>query len=427
MILLFVTFIVLLVIGVPIIFTLGISSLIYLLFNPIPLTIIPQKMVISLENFIFLCLPLFILTGEIMNAGGITLRLINLAKVFVGRFKGGLAYVNIVVSMLFGGVQGLASADTAAVGSMLIPGMVKDGYEPDFSTAVTVASSTIGPMIPPSFLFIIYAMVAQVSVGKLFLGGIIPGILLGGAQMVLVFFMGKGKKFRGKFPKGETLSFKQSMKFLLEGIPALGLPIIIIGGIVFGVFTVTEAAGIAVVYALIMSLLSRELKLTDIPRSLFRAAKLSGSVCLILSTATLFAWIVTAERIPYQISVLLLSITENKLFILLLLNVFLLFVGTFMDPTPSVMILTPIFMPLLINMGMDPVHIGVFMCFNLIIGLTTPPVGECLFIASSISKLSMERLSKAMIPFLIINIGVLLLITYFSPAVTFIPNLVMGR
>ena len=425
--LLFVAFIILLVIGVPIIFTLGISSLVYLLFNPITLTIIPQKMVIALENSNFLCLPLFILAGEIMNVGGITGRLINVAKALVGRFRGGLAYVTVMVSMLFGGVQGMASVEVAAIGSSLIPAMIKDGYEPDFSTAIVVASSTLGPIIPPSFLFVIYAMVAQVSIGALFLGGIIPGILLGVAQMVLIFFIGKSKKFGRKFPEGKILSFKQSMKFLLEGVPALGMPIIIIGGIVFGIFTITEAAGISVVYALVIGLLFKGLSLKDIPRLLYNAAKLTGSIALILSTGTLFAWILTAERVPYQVGVLLFSIAKNRILLLLLLNVFVLFVGTFMDPTPSVIILTPILLPILTNMGMNPVHIGIFLCLNLIIGLTTPPVGQCLFIASGISKLSIEKISKAMIPFFIINIAVLFLVTYFPATATFIPNYFMGN
>lgn len=251
--LLFLVFILLLLIKLPIAFCLGISSLVYLLFSPMPLSVIPQKMVISLESFIFVALPLFILAGEIMNTGGITQRLVNVSKVLVGRFKGGLAYVNILVSMLFGGVQGLATADTVAIGSVLIPAMKKEGYDADFSTAVTVASSTIGPIIPPSLLFIIYAAVTRVSVGALFLGGFIPGFLLACAQMILVFGIGRSKTSKIKFPKGEIISFQQSIRYLIEGFPTLVLPVVIIGGIVFGVFTPTEAASIAVVYALVLT------------------------------------------------------------------------------------------------------------------------------------------------------------------------------
>lgn len=420
------SFIILLFLGVPIIFCLGISSMFYLFFSPMPLAILPQKMLIALGNFLLISLPLFILAGEIMNRGGVTTRLINIAKVLVGRLEGGLAYVNVVVSMFFGGVQGMATADTAAIGSILIPAMVKEGYEPDFSVAVTVASSTIGPIIPPSFLFIIYAMVAKVSVGAMFLGGIIPGILLGITQMGLIFFLGKNRKIRNKFPKGEKLPHKKAIKYLLEGFPVLILPIIIIGGIVFGICTATEAAAIAVIYALIISLFIGEMKVKDIPEILFGAAKLSGSICLIISTATIFAWILTIERIPYKLAEFLTLFSDNKIILLFLLNIILLFIGTFMDPTVAVLILVPILLPVLTNIGMNPIHVGVFICFNLIIGLTTPPVGQCLFIASNISKLSMERITKAMIPFFIINICVLLLITYFPIIITFLPKLIMG-
>jgi len=390
------------------------------------LSVIPQKLVIALESYIFIALPLFMLAGEIMNKGGITLRLINVAKIFVGKFKGGLAYVNVVVSMLFGGVQGMATADTAAIGSVLIPAMVKEGYEPDFSVAVTVASSTIGPIIPPSFIFIVYAMVAEVSVGAMFLGGVIPGMLLVIAQIALIYFMGKSRKFKNNFPKGERIGRKKAFKYLLEGLPVLILPFIIIGGIIFGVFTATEAAAVAVIYALLTSLLFGEIKIKDIPKMLVKVARLSGTFGLIISTATLFAWVLTVNRLPYKAAQLLASFSDNKIILLIFLNIFLLFMGTFMDPFPTLVILTPILLPILTNMGMNPIHIGVFMCFNLMIGLTTPPVGECLFIASTISKLSIERISKAIIPFLIINICVLLLITYYPTLVTLLPKLIMG-
>jgi tripartite ATP-independent transporter DctM subunit len=417
------SFIILLFIGVPIIFCLGLSSMFYLFFSPVPLVILPQKMLIALENFLLVSLPLFILVGEIMNKGGVTTRLINLSKILVGKYKGGLAYVNILVSMFFGGVQGMATADTAAIGSVLIPAMIKEGYEPDFSVAVTVSSSTIGPIIPPSFLFLIYSMVAEVSVGAMFLGGILPGILLAIAQMGLVFLLAKN---RIKFPKGEKLSHEKTIKYLLESLPVLVLPIIIVVGIVSGICTATEAAAIAVVYALIISLFIGELKVKDIPNILFRAAKLSGSICLIISTAGIFAWILTIERVPYKLAEFLTLFSDNKIILLFLLNIILLFIGTFMDPTVAVLIVTPVILPILTNIGMNPIHIGVFICFNLIIGLTTPPVGQCLFIASNISKLSIERITKAIIPFIIINICVLFLITYFPIIVMILPKLIMG-
>jgi len=409
--------------GVPIIFALAMGAFTYLLTQPAMLLIVPQRMVSPFESFTFVAIPLFILTGEIMNTGGVTRRLINLSKVLVGRFKGGLAYVNVVVSMFFGGIQGLATADTAAIGSVLIPAMKKAGYDPAFSTALTVASATIGAIIPPSVLMIIFGMVTGISIGNLFLGGLVPGVIIGLAQMVYIFLYGKARTTRAYVPAGERIDCRTSLRYIGESIPALVLPLIIIGGIGFGIFTPTESAGIAAIYALFISLMTGELKPGAIPSLLFRAAKMAGSVMLILGTASVFAWILTVERVPNQLTNALFAISTNRYVILFLLNVALIVIGTFMDPTPSAIILGPILVPLLTDMGMDPVHIGVFICFNLILGHTTPPVGTCLYIASGISGLSIEKISKAMIPLLVVNFITLMAITYIPELVLFLPRL----
>lgn len=419
----FLLFIVFMIVGMPIAFSLGVSSLLYLMTNGMSLTLVAQKMTVSLDSFVFVALPLFILCGELMNTGGLTRRLVNFSKVLVGRLKGGLAHVNVVVSMLFGGVNGLATADTVAIGSVMIPAMEEEGYTTDFSTAITVASSTIGAIIPPSILMIIYGSVTNVSIGKLFMGGLIPGVLLGLAQMGYVAYLGRSKKHSHEIPKGEVLDRATMWKYFKEGLPTVLLPLVIIGGISSGIVTATESAALAVVIAIVLGLASKELRLRDLPKIFWRSAKNVGSVMIILSASTIFAYILTQERVPQMVVGMLLNITDNRYIILLILNLFMLFVGTFMDSTPACTILAPILLPILTSLGMDPVHIGVFMCFNLVMGLTTPPVGSCLYLASGISKLSVERISKAMIPFFIINTAVLLLVTYVPASVTFLPGL----
>lgn len=419
----FLLFIVFMIVGMPIAFSLGVSSLLYLMTNGMSLTLVAQKMTVSLDSFVFVALPLFILCGELMNTGGLTRRLVNFSKVLVGRLKGGLAHVNVVVSMLFGGVNGLATADTVAIGSVMIPAMEEEGYTTDFSTAITVASSTIGAIIPPSILMIIYGSVTNVSIGKLFMGGLIPGVLLGLAQMGYVAYLGRSKKHSHEIPKGEVLDRATMWKYFKEGLPTVLLPLVIIGGISSGIVTATESAALAVVIAIVLGLASKELRLRDLPKIFWRSAKNVGSVMIILSASTIFAYILTQERVPQMVVGMLLNITDNRYVILLILNLFMLFVGTFMDSTPACTILAPILLPILTSLGMDPVHVGVFMCFNLVMGLTTPPVGSCLYLASGISKLSVERISKAMIPFFIINTAVLLLVTYVPASVTFLPGL----
>ncbi len=420
----FLLFFLLMIIGIPIAFSLGLCSMAYILANGMTLSMIAQKMTTSLESFVYVALPLFILAGDIMNTGGITLRLVNVSKAFVGRFKGGLAYVNVLASMLFGGIQGLASADTVAIGGLMIPAMRREGYEDGFSCAITVASSCIGSIIPPSFLFICFGAATAVSIGDIFMAGIIPGILLGLSQMAYVFYLGHSKKQRGKIPEGEHLTLHQALRYIWQGLPCVVLPVIIIGGICTGIVTTTESAVLAVVYAIAYCLIVRELTIKQIAKIMFESVQTVGSCMIILCTCSLFGYILTAEKIPQKVIAILLSITDNYAILILIITLFLLVVGTFMDATPATLILAPILLPVLTDLGMEPVHVAVYTCFALVIGLITPPVGSCLYLASGISGLSIEKISKAVLPLILVNTVVLLLVAYVPFLTTWIPSLI---
>ncbi len=421
--LMFLIFFGLMAIGIPIAFSLGLCSMAYILSNGLAVSMIAQKMNTSLESFVYIALPLFILAGDIMNTGGITLKLVNISKVFVGRLKGGLAYVNVLASMLFGGIQGMATADTVALGSLLIPAMEQEGYDTDFSCAVTVASSTIGSIIPPSFLFICFGAATGVSIGNIFLAGIIPGIILGLAQMGYIGYLAHSKKHKGRIPEGERVDFRTSVKYLIQGLPTLVLPVLIIGGICTGIVTTTESAVLAVVYAAGYCLVKRELTIKELIKVMYRSVQTIGSCMIILCTCSLFGYILTAEKIPQRIIEMMFSFTQNPYVLIFIIIIFLLIVGTFMDSTPATLILAPILLPVMKDLGMAPVHIAVFTCMALVIGLITPPVGACLYLASGISHISIERISKAVLPLIGVNILVLLLIAYIPALTTLIPGL----
>ena len=395
--------------GIPIAWSVALSSFTYILVNGLPLALVAQKMVTSLQGFVFVALPLFLLTGDVMNTGGLTQKLVNISRACFGRFKGALAYINVFVSLLFGGVQGLATADTVAIGSMLIPAMEKEGYKKEFATAITCASSPLGAIIPPSVIMIIYGSVCEVSIGNMFLGGIVPGIVLGGAQMLYVYYLAHSKK--------------QRIQWLKEGLPTMVLPLLIVGGICGGVVTATESAVIALLYAIFLTIATHELRWKDIPKILWNGTRTIGSVMIILATSSVFGYILTLEKIPQLVVHALLSISGNKYILLIIINVFLLLVGTFMDPTPAAIILGPIIMPVLTQFGMDPIQIGVMMCMNLIMGQITPPVGSCLYLASGISNLSVARIGKALLPFYAIAFAVILLVSFVPAFVMTLPNL----
>lgn len=416
----------LMAIGVPIAFSLGVASSLYIITNDLMISMIPQKMTTCLESFIYVCLPLFILAGDIMSTGGITRKLMNIARVIVGRFKGGLAYVNVVVSMLFGGVQGMAAADTVAIGSILIPAMNEEGYEPSFSTAITVGSSTIGAIIPPSMLFIMFGCTTNVSISKIFISGVIPGILLGLFQMAYILYLSKSKKHRDKIPNGTKLTVKESLHYLLSGLPTLVLPVIIMVGICIGIVTTTESAVLAVVYAMGYVLISGEMTVKQMWECFKKSVRTIGGCMIILSTASLFGYIMTAEMIPQKIIAAMLRISNDPTVCVLMICVFLLIVGTFMDPTPATLILAPILLPVMSGFGMSPVHVAITVCFALTIGVITPPVGSCLFLASGISGLSMEKISKGVLPLITISVIELLIIAYVPFLTNWLPGLLLG-
>jgi C4-dicarboxylate transporter DctM subunit len=406
-------------IGVPIAFVLGLTPLVAMMTQgETPLVLAAQRIFTGIDSPILMAVPFFILTGNLMSAGGMTTRLLGFCNILVGWLRGGLAYINVIISMFFAGITGAAVADTSAVGAILIPAMKKEGYDIDFAAAVTATSSTIGPVIPPSIPFIIYGVLGEVSIASLFLAGFIPGVLLGIFQMGVVGYYAR----KHDYPKGALPSLKTSIKVSFEAALVLMLPVIILGGILSGIFTPTESACIAAFYALFLSLLVyRDIDFRRLPRILIDTAATSSLVMMVIGMASIFSWLLASEEIPQMITALILSATTNKVLILLLLNAILLIVGTFMETTASLIILTPVLLPLMKQIGVDPLHFGVILVLNLVIGLTTPPVGVCLFIACSISQTNLERLSRAILPFLLASIAVLLICTYWESLVLAIP------
>ncbi|MDT4763049.1 TRAP transporter large permease [Sphaerochaeta sp. PS] len=413
----------LMVFNVPIAICTGIATIGGIIYTQnIPIMIFVQRMFTGMDTFTLIAVPLFILCGRFMALGGITDDLIAVSRVFVGYFKGGLAYINIVASMLFAGITGSAASDTSSIGAILIPAMEDRGFDKDFSVAVTATSSTIGVMIPPSIPMVVYGAVSGASIGKLFLGGIIPGILTGIALMVVAGII----SHKRNYPSDAFLGVKKSVIISIRGIPAMLTVVIILGGIVGGIFTPTEAAGIAALYSFLLGkYYYKELKFKDIPKMLAEVALTTGQVALMIATASSLAWLFAQQGVPAMIGSFITGITTNKFMLLLIINALLLFVGTWLDLSPAVIIFTPILLPIAVSLGIDPVHFGVIMVVNLAIGLFTPPVGVCLFVACGIAKCSISYVVKAFIPFFIAMVGVLLLITYLPGLVMTIPNLLM--
>jgi C4-dicarboxylate transporter DctM subunit len=407
--------------GVPIAFSLGVASLIYIIVNDITLVLIAQKMFTGMDVFLLTAIPLFILAGNLMNASGLTSELIDFSKIFVGRIRGGLAYANVIISMIFAGMTGAGVSDTAAVGTIMIPGMAKDGYRKDFSTAVTVISSTIGPIIPPSIPFIVYGSITGISIGALFLAGIIPGILLGLSQMGVIFHRSK----REALPRiDKKFTIPEKALITKDAMLALLMPVIILGGIVGGLATPTESAGIAAFYAFIVGVFIRKkVNFNGFIDVLIKTGITTGAVMILMGTAAIFSFILTTELFPQQLAQAVLSITDNKIIILLLVNVVLLVFGMFLDVVPALLIITPVFLPLVKMVGVDPLHYGVFCVLNLVIGLATPPVGMCLFVGANIAQISIEKISRALVPFLVGALVVLMLVTYWEGAILWIPRM----
>ncbi|WP_099156971.1 TRAP transporter large permease [Virgibacillus ndiopensis] len=417
---LFLSFLIMIFIGVPIAFSLGLSSCIYLLLGDISLTIIPQKMFEGINSFTLLCIPGFILAGNLMNAGGITKRIIDFTNNIVGHIRGGLGLANVGASMGFAGISGTALADTASIGSVLIPAMKKKGYDASFSVAVTSSSSTIGPIIPPSLPMIILGTLATVSIGDLFIAGVIPGILLGVGLMIVTYII----SVKRKYPREASQSISVIFKSFWGAFWALLMTVVILFGILSGFFTPTEAAVIAVVYALVVGLfIYRDLKVREIPKIILDSVVDAAGIMILVGFANLFGWILVSEQIPQLIADVIMSISENPIIIILLINLLLLFVGMFMETIAAIVILFPVLLPIATQIGMDPVHFGVMMVLNLMIGLSTPPVGVCLFVASSIGKIPIGRASVALLPFLAVSLIVLMLVAFIPEITLFLPSL----
>lgn len=421
---LFISFIVLIFLGLPVAFSLGLSSVIYLIIMDIPLNIAAQKMYAGIDSFVLICIPGFILAGNLMNTGGITKKIIEFSNAILGFIRGGLGLANVAASMLFAGISGTALADTASIGAILIPAMVDEGYEPDFSVAVTASSSTVGPIIPPSLPMIIAGTLTGISVGKLFLAGAIPGLLLGFSLMGVSYYI----SVKRKHPKGERKSFNYVVKSFLGAFWAILMTILILYGILGGVFTPTEASIMAVIYAVLVGkFVYKELRFRDIPKVVVESIRMTASIMILVGFANVFAWIMASEQIPQLIAKTILSISTNKFVVILLINILLLFVGTFMETIAALVILFPVLLPVVTSVGMDPIQFGVMAVLNLVIGLTTPPVGVCLFVASSIGKISLVRATKAIAPFLLASIVVLMLVSYVPAISLFLPSLMGAR
>ncbi|WP_134700752.1 TRAP transporter large permease [Ammoniphilus sp. YIM 78166] len=412
----------LLLIGVPVAFVLGLTTLIFVFStgNIGIMQSLPSKMFNGLQNYGLVAIPMFILLGEIMNHGGITARLIDFSKTILGHFRGGLAYVNVAGNMFLASIVGSANAQTAIMGKIMVPAMEKEGYNKEFSTALTAASSIMGPLIPPSMPFIIYGVTAGVSIGSLFLAGIIPGIMFATCFGLFLYIMGKKRNF----PKSERVPLSLVLKSVIHVIPSLCIPLLIMVGITSGAFTATESAAIAVFLAFLIGMfLYRDLSLKVIPGILLRTVLTSATVTFLLATSSIFGWVLNFQKIPQLITNAFLYLADNIWVFLLLVNILLIVVGMFLEGVAALILLPPILLPVSAQFGVDPVHLGVIMVINLTLGLLTPPVGTVLFIASSITNIKIEKLITSLVPFLILSFLILLIITYVPWTSMAIPNL----
>ncbi len=417
------SFLFLLSIGVPIAFSIGISSLFTMMvsISTLPsVTTLAQRMATALDSFALLAIPFFILAGQLMNRGGIAERLIDFAKVLVGRLPGGLAFVNILACMLFGAISGSAVAAASAIGGFMVNRMEKEGYSRPFSAAVNITSSTTGLIIPPSNILIIYSLASGgASIAALFVAGYLPGLLVG---LLLMLVAGIWAYIR-KYPVGEAIGLKKALFKFLDALPSLLLLFIVIGGIIAGIFTATEATANAVGYTLVLSMvIYKQVTFKNLPSIILETVKTTAIVMLLIGTSMGMSWVMSFENIPQDVSATLLSISDNEIVILLIINLILLFVGVFMDMTPAVLIFTPIFLPIVTKMGMDPVHFGIIMVLNLCIGLCTPPVGSVLFVGCGIAGTTIEKVIKPLIPLFLTMIAALLLVTYFPEISLWLPG-----
>jgi len=417
------TFFFFILIKMPVVYAIGASSIITTIYLSLPLETVAQNMVKGINVFALLAVPFFILSGEIMGAGGIAIRLIKLSNALIGWMRGGLAMVNILASMFFGGISGSSTADTSALGSILIPIMKKEGYDGEFASAVTMASSVQGILIPPSHNVIIYSFAAGgLSIGKLFLGGVVPGVSLGIFLMIYSYIV----SVKRNYPVGDKFDLKKTIIAFGDAFLGLVTVIIVVVGVIGGIFTATEAAAIACVYSFIITFfVYREISIKEFPGILMKAIKTISIVMVLIGTSSAFGWLLAYLRIPKLVANGILGFSTERVVVLLIINIVLLFLGMIMDMSANILITTPIFLPIVMVVGVDPIHFGIIMMLNLGIGLITPPVGPPLFIGSAISGISIEKLSMSMVPFFIVMLVTLIFITYIPGIVMLLPNLLI--
>lgn len=418
-----ISFVILLALGVPVAFAIGLSTMLTMLssMETLPaVTTVAQRMATGLDSFTLLAIPFFVLAGQIMNRGGIAGRLIDFAKALLGMLPGGLAYVNILAAMLFGAVSGSAAAAASAIGGIMTPRMSDEGYDRPFSAAVNITSSTTGLLIPPSNVLIVYSLASGgASIAALFLAGYLPGLLVGLMLALTAGYMAH----RRRYPTSERVTLREAVRRFFRALPSLLLIVVVIGGIVAGIFTATEAAAVAVLYALVLSFVYREIGVRDLPTILLDASATTAIVMLLIGVSMGMSWMMAYERLPQAITDALISLSDNPVVILLLINLILLVVGTFMDMTPAVLIFTPIFLPIVTALGMDPVHFGIVMVLNLCVGLCTPPVGSVLFIGASVAGTSIDRIIRPLFPLFLAMIAALMLVTYLPSISLWLPGL----
>lgn len=423
-VIMFIVFLLLLTSGLPIFAAIGLSSVTYIVLSgAIPLMLIPQKLFANVNNFSLLAILLFMLAGELMNRGGITKNILDFSSKIIGHIAGSLAHVSILGCMIFAGMCGSCTAAAASVGSMMIPALRKEGYDDDFSGAVIASAAVLGPVIPPSIIMVIYASITGESVARLFLGGIVPGLIITVALMIVAYIISVR---RGYKPKNQKMApMREILKSFLQTFPALMLPVIIIAGILTGIFTATEAGAIAVAYAAILGFASKELKLAHIKDILIKSAKSTTNVLLLMGTGQTFGWILAREQVPQAMTMTLISITSQPVLLVLIIVAFVLFLGCFLTDATIVPILTPLLLPVIQRVGYDPIAFGVILCVTAVVGNLTPPVGGLLFVVSSIGNIPVYTIAKGVLPFLFVIIAVLVLCTIFPPIVSFLPSILM--